>query len=138
MPPNPEVVRLFFPLKCGLVLGAETHRDGTPVAWEGLGRIPIYAKYYLTDEFETPILDPSACYFNTPSEVVFVADVYQRLLDEKHPCPDRSFHDVYAAYFKLSKQLPEFVRGVFHAKSFKDDAKAMQVMMRVTSDLLDM
>lgn len=102
---------LYFPigddLGMGLALAAVSHRDGTPVEW--IGKVPVYAHYYLVDEFETPILDPSLAYFLTPNECLFVAQHYIDLVKAGDPMPDRTFSAAYAAYFFALRRLPDVI-----------------------------
>jgi hypothetical protein len=103
-----EVYKHYFPVgDSQLVVGVQARRDGAPIAWNG--KVPILAKYVVLDEFGTPVLDPSLCWFNTGEEALLVAEVYLQLLKEGHPCADRFFSDSYAMYARLKDRLASFV-----------------------------
>jgi hypothetical protein len=122
----------LFPLNRGeLILAVESNRDGYPIAWEGDQRIPIYARYFLTDEFQTPLLDPSCCYFLTANEVRFIADVYFDLRESGHPCPDRSFHDLYVIYWKLARRMPLITTLVILACKNKRYGELIELLHKI-------
>lgn len=128
----------YFPLKDGLQLAIEFSMEpGVPVEWRennGAPRVPIFARYFLADEFENAILDPSANSFLTGDEVLFVAEVYSKLVSEDHPCPDRSFHDYYVTYWKISRRLPEIV---YAAMRGKNNGEAMKILLNQVVKMFD-
>ncbi len=103
-----EVYKHYFPVGQYLKIGVRARRDGAPIAWRQISKgpnIPIFAIYVVLDEFDTPVLDPSCCEFDTGEEAIVAAEAYSRLVLAKHPCADRMFHDTYVLYFKLRKRL---------------------------------
>jgi len=128
-----EIYKHYFPVprSVGLTIGVKARRDGAPIGWNG--GIPIMAQYVLLDEFGTPMLDASLCWFQTGEEALFVAEIYLKLLEEKHPCADRFFSDAYAAYARLKNRLPELVRLWKLAES--SQAKRTQAISKFLLDL---
>lgn len=118
---------LQFPGPAGLVIQAESSRDGTPVDWLQINGVktPIFARYYVVDEFGTPVLDASCNWFASAGEALAVAAIYAQLLAEQCPMPDRLFHAVYLRYCALRGRMPGFI---LHA--IRRDAAAFQRAMR--------
>lgn len=117
--PDDEVYKHFFPVRdTGLIVGVRARRDGAPICWNN--HMPILAQYVLLDEFETPVLDPSLCWFETGDEALFVADVYLALVAESHPCADRFFSDAWHDYIRYRKKLPQFVISLKRATAERD------------------
>lgn len=106
-----EEYQYQFPAEGGLVIGVVACRDGKPIAHQG--NIPIFAKYYVADEFGTPVLDPSCDWFASPNEALFVARAYAKLVEDKHFMPSRFFIGAYAKYLKVSAVLPEVLYRIF-------------------------
>ena len=110
MQPDPIEFHHRFPAAGGLLVGVMARRDGLPI--DKSHDLPVYARYYVIDEFDTPVLDPSCNWFASPAEALFVAKVYAKLVDDFHPCPGRSFHDFYARYISLSWRIPAFIETI--------------------------
>lgn len=120
-----EVYKHFFPVRnTGLIVGVRARRDGAPISWRG--HVPIFAQYIVLDEFETPVLDESLCWFETGDEALFVADVYLALVAEGHPCADRFFSAAWVDYVRYRRNLPQLVIDMHRAHDQKDSEAAMR------------
>jgi hypothetical protein len=126
----------FFPVAPGVIVAVKANRDGTPI--EFYKGIPIFARYYLTDEFETPLLDPSIEYFTNPQEAIFVGNVYRELVKANATMPYRMFHGSYVAYLRASKELPEVAAKMYSALRQGDigQSELVKLMAPVIRELL--